>query len=51
MEGNFSSSIPDHYEQWLAFHHDNHMQKFIKGLQGLPEFKVGLNKKGHMFLG
>jgi hypothetical protein len=51
MEDNFSLQIPDHYEQWLAFHHDSHMHKFIKILQGLPNFKVWLNKERHMFLG
>jgi hypothetical protein len=51
MEDNLSLSIPDHYEQWLAFHHDNPIQKFIKNLQGLPDFEVWLNKERHMFLG
>jgi hypothetical protein len=51
LEDNFSLSTPDHYEQWLAFHHDSPMQGFIKNLQGLPNFKVWLNKEKHMFLG
>jgi hypothetical protein len=50
MEDNSSLSIPDHYEQWLDFHHDSPMQRFIKTLQGLPDFKVWLNKERHMFL-
>jgi hypothetical protein len=49
MEDNFCLSIPYHYEQWLAFHHDSPIQIFIKKLQGLPDFKVWLNK-GHIFL-
>jgi len=40
MEDNVSLSIPNHYEQWLAFHHDNPIQKFIKNLQGLLDFEV-----------
>jgi hypothetical protein len=51
LEDNFSFSTPDHYEQWLAFHHDSPMQNFIKNLQCLPNFKVWLNKEKHMFLG
>jgi hypothetical protein len=51
MEDNFSLQIPYHYEQWLAFHHDSHMQKFIKISQGFPNFKVWLNKERHMSLG
>jgi hypothetical protein len=44
MEGNCSLQIPNHYEQWLAFHHDSHMQKFTKILQSWPDFKVWLKK-------
>jgi hypothetical protein len=44
MEDNFNLQILDHYEQWLDSHHDNHMPKFIKISQGLPNFKVWLNK-------
>jgi hypothetical protein len=51
LEDSFSFSTPNHYEQWLAFHHDSPMQGFIKDLQGLPNFKVWLNKNKHMFLG
>jgi hypothetical protein len=51
LEDSFSLSTPDHYEQWLAFHHGSPMQSFIKDLQGLPNFKVWLNKNKHMFLG
>jgi hypothetical protein len=51
LEDSFSLSTPDHYEKWLAFHHDSLMQSFIKDLQGLPNFKVWLNKNKHMFLG
>jgi hypothetical protein len=51
LEDNFNFSTPDHYEQWLVFHHDSPMQIFIKDLQGLPNFKVWLNKEKHMFLG
>jgi hypothetical protein len=51
LEDNFSLSTPDHYEQWLAFHHDSPMQSFIKNLQGLPNFKVWLNKENTCFLG
>jgi hypothetical protein len=51
LEDNLSLSTPDHYKQWLAFHHDNLMQSFTKNLQGLPNFKVWLNKEKHMFLG
>jgi hypothetical protein len=40
MEGNCSLQIPNHYEQWLAFHHDSHMQKFTKNLQSWPNFKI-----------
>jgi hypothetical protein len=36
--------------QWLDFHHDSPMQRFIKTLQGLPDFNVWLNKQMHMFL-
>jgi hypothetical protein len=49
LEDNFLT--PDHYEQWLAFHRDSPMQSFIKNLQGLPNFKVWLNKEKCMFLG
>jgi hypothetical protein len=51
LEDNFNFLTPDHYEQWLAFHHDSPMQIFIKNLQGLPNFKVWLNKEKHMSLG
>jgi hypothetical protein len=51
LEDNFEILTPDHYEQWLAFHHDSPMQSFIKNLQGLPNFKVWLNKEKYMFLG
>jgi hypothetical protein len=51
LEDNFNFLTPDHYEQWLAFHHDSPMQSFIKNLQGLPNFKVWLNKEKYMFLG
>jgi hypothetical protein len=51
LEDNFSFSTPDHYEQWLTFHHDSPMQSFIKNLQGLPNFRVWLDKNKHMFLG
>jgi hypothetical protein len=36
MEDNFSLQIPDHYEQWLAFHHDSQFRnssKFYKVCQ------------------
>jgi hypothetical protein len=39
MEGNCSLQIPNHYEQWLAFHHDSHMQKFTKILQSLSRLQ------------
>jgi hypothetical protein len=51
LEDSFNLSTLDHYEQWLPFHHDSPMQSFIKDLQGLPNFKVWLNKEKHMFLG
>jgi hypothetical protein len=51
MEDNFSLSIPNHYEQWFAFHHDSHMQKFTKISQGLPNFKVCWNKRRPVFFG
>ena len=51
MEDNSSLSIPNHYEQWLDFHHDSPMQRFIKTLQGLLDFNVWLNKEMNMFLG
>jgi hypothetical protein len=51
MEDILSLSIPDHYEQWLAFHHDNPIWKFIKIIQGLLDFEVWLNKEKHVFLG
>ena len=50
MEDNSSLSISNHYEQWLGFHHDSPMQRFIKTLQGFPDFNVWLNKI-NMFLG
>jgi hypothetical protein len=50
VEDNSSLSMPDHYEQWLGFHHDSPMQIFIKTLQGFPDFNVWLNKM-NMFLG
>jgi hypothetical protein len=40
MEGNFSLSISYHYEQWLAFHHDGHIQQGIKISQGLSKFQL-----------
>jgi hypothetical protein len=49
MEERFRSSIPDNYEQWLAFHDNGHIQKFTKILQDLTDFKVWLNE-GHIFL-
>jgi hypothetical protein len=51
MEGDCSLQIPNHYEQWFPFHHYSHMQKFLKISQGLPNFKVWLNKEKHVFLG
>lgn len=33
LEYNFSLSPPDHYEQWLTFHHDSPMQSFIKNFK------------------
>jgi hypothetical protein len=51
VEDNSSLSMSDHYEQWLGFHHDSPMQRFIKTLQGLPDFNVWLNKEMNMFLG
>ena len=51
LEDNFNFLTLDHYEQWLAFHHDSPMQCFIKIVQGIPNFKVWLNKEKYMFLG
>jgi len=51
LENNFNFLTLDHYEQWLALHHDSPMQSFIKIVQGIPNFKAWLNKEKHMFLG
>jgi hypothetical protein len=51
VEDNSSLSMSDHYEQWLGFHLDSPMQRFIKALQGFLDFNVWLNKEMHMFLG
>jgi hypothetical protein len=51
VEDNSGLSMSDHYEKWLGFHHDSPMQRFIKTLQGLPNFNVWLNNKTNMFLG
>jgi hypothetical protein len=51
MEGNFSLSISYHYEQWLAFHHDSHMQQGIIISQGTSNFNVWLNGGKCMILG
>jgi hypothetical protein len=50
LEDNFKFLALDHYEQWLAIHHDSPMQGFIKIVQDVPNFKVWLNKEKHMRL-
>jgi hypothetical protein len=44
MEGNFSLSSSYHYEYWLTFHLDSHMQQSIKILHGLSNSHVWLNR-------
>jgi hypothetical protein len=51
MEGNFSLSVSYHYEYWLAFHLDSHMQQSIKILHGLSNSHLWLNKGRSMILG
>jgi hypothetical protein len=41
MKENFVFSIPYHYEQWLAFHDDNHIKKFIKFCKIFQTLKFG----------
>jgi hypothetical protein len=51
MEGNFSLSVSYHYEYWLAFHLDSHVQQSIKILHGLSNSNVWLNRGRSMILG
>jgi hypothetical protein len=41
MEYNLNLSTLDHYEQWLAFHDDNHIKKFIKFCKIFQTLKFG----------
>jgi hypothetical protein len=51
MEVNFSLSVSYHYEHWLAFHHDGHVQQDIKVLHGLSNSNIWLNRRKCMILG
>jgi hypothetical protein len=41
MEGNFSLLVSYHYDYWLAFHLESHVQQSIKILHGLSNSNVG----------
>jgi hypothetical protein len=50
MEDVFSLSIPNHYEEWLAFHHDNPIQKFTKNFHVRKMEWMGVRPLGMGFM-
>jgi hypothetical protein len=51
IEVNLSLSVSYHYEYWLVFHLDSHVQQSIKTLHGLSNSNVWLNRGRCMILG
>ena len=51
LEGNFSLSMSDHYDSWLASHLDSHEQQSIQILHSLSYSNVWLKGGRSMVLG